>query len=90
MSLRLSKKNSHLHNTSRLTALNKAVAEASGKDLRIEISIVSDDETSMSTPQKAINERKTGEDQEQGRRFRETHRDLLDTFGATVETKRRD
>ena len=90
LSLRLSEKNSHLHSASRLTALNKAVTEASGKELRVEISLVSDGETSISTPQKAINERKTREDQEQGRRFRETHRDLLDTFDATVETKRRD
>ena len=73
-----------------MAALNKAVAEVLGQELRVEVDLVGEDDRSMSTPQKAINERRVREDQEQSRLFRETHRDLLDTFDAKVETKRRD
>ncbi len=51
---------------------------------------VDDDETFMSTPQRAISERRAREDEEQGRRFRGTHRDLPDTFDAGAETRGRD
>ncbi len=90
LSLRLSRKNRHLHSDTRLKALNRVLTEATGQELRVEVSLVDDDETSMSTPQRAISERRAREDEEQGRRFRETHRDLLDTFDAEVETRRRD
>ena len=89
LSLQLSRKNRHLHSDSGLRALSSAVAKTSGRELKVEISLVDNDEASMSTPQNAIDKRKAHENQEHNRRFRETNRDLLDTFDASTETRRR-